>query len=216
MTISPLDILDAAILIVDHEEANLSLLARVLHDAGHQRITSTTNLLDVCALHRKHCYDLIVLDISVPEIDCFAVTANLISTTADDHLSVLAIITQPQHLLPALKAGARDFISKPFELIEVRTRIRNLLETKLLHKKMALYAERIEALAVERQAELRAGEAHYQNLFAFATEWLWEQDEHGKTTKVSAPVLEILGFSCDVPMPDTTPLTSRRIAAQPM
>ena len=216
MTISPLDILDAAILIVDHEEANLSLLARVLHDAGHQRITSTTNLLDVCALHRAHCYDLIVLDISVPEIDCFAVTADLTATAADDHLSVLAIITQPQHLLPALRAGARDFISKPFELVEVRTRIRNMLELRLLYKKIALYDQRIEALELERNAELRKSGVRYQNLFEFATDWLWEQDEHGKATKVSAPVLEILGFSSMAPVREITSLPSRTTAFQPM
>jgi PleD family two-component response regulator len=139
MTISPPDLLDASILIVDGQEANTSLLERVLRDAGHQRITSTTNPLDVCPLHRTHCYDLIVLDISTPDMDGFAVMSDLKVGAVEEYLPVLVLITQPTQMLRALEAGARDFISKPFELVEVRTRIRNMLEIRLLYKKIALY-----------------------------------------------------------------------------
>jgi len=53
----------------------------------------------------------------------------------DGYLPILVITAQPDHKLRALDAGARDFISKPFDLVEVRTRIRNLLEVRLLYKK---------------------------------------------------------------------------------
>jgi DNA-binding response OmpR family regulator len=216
MTIPQVNILDATILIVDHEEANVSLLERVLRDAGHQQITSTTNPLDVCPLHRTHCYDLIVLDISTPDMDGFAVMADLKIDAVDNHLPVLVLITHPNQLPRALEVGARDFISKPFELVEVRTRIRNMLEIRLLYKKIALYNQRIEAIEAERKAELRASEARYQSLFELATDWLWEQDEHGKATKISAPVLEILSFSSMAPVREITSLPSRTPASQPM
>lgn len=216
MTTPHVDILGASILIVDHEDANVCLLERMLRDAGHQQITSTTNPLEVCPLHRTHCYDLIVLDISTPAMDGFAVMADLKVDAVDDHLPVLVLITHPNQMPRALEVGARDFISKPFELVEVRTRIRNMLELRLLYKKIALYDQRIEALELERNAELRKSGVRYQNLFEFATDWLWEQDEHGKATKVSAPVLEILGFSSMAPVREITSLPSRTTAFQPM
>src|SRR5205085_1953401 len=51
----------------------------------------------------------------------------------DDYLPVLVITAQPGHKLRALQAGARDFVSKPFDLAEVLTRVRNMLEVHLLH-----------------------------------------------------------------------------------
>jgi PleD family two-component response regulator len=214
--ISQPDILDTSILIVDHQEANVSLLERVLRDAGHQRINSTTNPLDVCSLHREHCYDLILLDVSTPGMDGFAVMADLKVGAAEEHLPVLVLITQPNQMLRALEAGARDFIYKPFELAEVQTRIRNMLEARLLYKKMARYHQRIEAIEAEKKAEQRESEARYQSLFNLAVDWLWEQDEHGKATKISAPVLEILGFSSMAPAREITSLLSRSTASQPM
>ena len=88
MMITLSDILDASILIVDRQEANVSLLERVLREIGHQRITATTNPLEVCTLHRTHCYDLILLDISPPDMDGLAVMADLNVDTVKDYLSV--------------------------------------------------------------------------------------------------------------------------------
>jgi DNA-binding response OmpR family regulator len=91
---------------------------------------------EVCALHRKNHYDLILLDLQMPGMDGFQVMEGLKTNEADDYLPVLVITAQPGHKLRALQAGAKDFISKPFDLVEARTRIHNMLEVRLLYKKL--------------------------------------------------------------------------------
>ena len=70
-----LDILGARILIVDDQEANVQLLEQLLGEAGYTCVASTMNPREVCALHRKNCYDLILLDLQMPGMDGFAVMA---------------------------------------------------------------------------------------------------------------------------------------------
>jgi hypothetical protein len=107
---------------------------------------------------------------------------------------VLVITAQPGHKLRALQAGAKDFISKPFDLVEVRTRIRNMLEVRLLYKQLEDYNQVLEQTVQERTAELRESEARYRSLTELASDWYWEQDEKMNFTKVSGPVLEMLGI----------------------
>jgi len=130
------DILNANILIVDDREANVSLLDQILSEDGYTRVTTTTNSLEVCALHQKNRYDLIVLDLQMPGMDGFQVMDGLKADESEDYLPVIVLTAQPAHKLRALKAGARDFISKPFELVDVTTRIHNMLEVRLLYKKL--------------------------------------------------------------------------------
>src|SRR5471032_2391973 len=132
--ISREEILQARILIVDDQDANVSLLEQMLHDAGYRSIASTMDPREVCGLHRKNHYDLILLDLQMPGMDGFQVMEALNENETDGYLPVLVITAQPGHKLRALQAGARDFISKPFDLIEARTRIRNMLEVRLLYK----------------------------------------------------------------------------------
>jgi PAS domain S-box-containing protein len=198
------DILNASILIVDDQKANVSLLEQLLKDTGYSRVASTMNPLEVCALHRKNRYDLILLDLQMPGMDGFQVIEGLKTNVADGYLPVLVITAQPGHKLRALQAGARDFISKPFELVEVRTRIRNMLEVRLLYKKLESYSKRLEQVVQERTAELRESEARYRSLTELASDWYWEQDESGAFTKVSGPVLDMLGIRVDTLAADAT------------
>ena len=197
MKVSEPDIQNASILIVDDQEANVSLLQQMLHDAGYTRVASTTNPLEVCALHRKNRYDLILLDLQMPGMDGFEVIEGLKTNDRDGYLPVLVITAQPGHKLRALQAGARDFISKPFDLVEVKTRIRNMLEVRLLYKQLESYNTELEQKVQERTAELRESEARYRSLTELASDWYWEQDEHANFTKVSGPVLEMLGMRVD-------------------
>ena len=116
-----------------------SLLEQLLSEAGYVRVASTMNPHEVCALHRKNHYDLILLDLQMPGMDGFQVMEGLKTNNADDYLPVLVITAQPGHKLRALQAGAKDFISKPFDLVEARTRIHNMLEVRLLYKKLENY-----------------------------------------------------------------------------
>jgi PAS domain S-box-containing protein len=197
MMISAHDIRSASILIVDDQETNVSLLEQLLSEAGYTSVASTMNSREVCALHRKNHYDLILLDLQMPGMDGFHVMEALKSNEADGYLPVIVLTAQPGHKLRALQAGAKDFISKPFDLVEVKTRIHNMLEVRLLYKKLEKYNKTLEETVQERTAELRESEARYRSLAELASDWYWEQDETGNFTKVSGPVLEMLGIRVD-------------------
>jgi PAS domain S-box-containing protein len=191
------DILEARILIVDDQEANVRLLERLLGEAGYTNLTSTMDPLQVCGLHRKNDYDLILLDLQLPGMDGFQVMAALQAGAADSYLPVIVLTAQPGHKLRALKAGAKDFVSKPFDLLEVKTRIHNMLEVRLLYRRLEAHNALLEQTVQERTAELRESEARYRSLTELASDWYWEQDESGSFTKVSGPVMEMLGIRVD-------------------
>jgi len=197
MMVSASDILNASILIVDDQESNVSLLEQLLSEAGYTCVASTMNPQEVCALHRKNRYDLILLDLQMPGMDGFQVMAGLKTNDADGYLPVLVITAQPGHKLRALQAGAKDFVSKPFDLVEVKARVHNLLEVRLLYKKLENHSKELEQAVQERTAELRESEARYRSLTELASDWYWEQDENEKFSKVSGPVLEMLGIRVD-------------------
>jgi PAS domain S-box-containing protein len=192
--LSTQEILNAGILIVDDQEANISVLTQLLAGAGYTRVSSTMNPKEVCALHREHGYDAILLDLQMPEMDGFQVMAALKANLSDRYLPVIVITAQPGHKLRALEAGARDFVSKPFDLSEVKVRIRNMLEVRLLYRKLSDYNKRLEQAVQDRTAELRESEARFRSLTELASDWYWEQDEHGAFTKVSGPVQEMMGI----------------------
>ena len=135
--ITQTDIRKASILIVDDQAANVTLLEQILHGAGYTAVSATRDPTKVCELHRQYRYDLILLDLQMPVMDGFQVMEGLKEIEAGSYLPVLVITAQPDHKLRALKAGAKDFISKPFELPEVMLRVHNMLEVRLLHLKLA-------------------------------------------------------------------------------
>ena len=201
------DILRASILVVDDQQANVDLLVQMLTEGGYTCVTATMDPTEVCGLHREHHYDLILLDLQMPGMDGFQVIEALKTNDADVYLPVLVITAQPGHKLRALQAGAKDFISKPFDLVEAKTRIHNMLEVRLLYKKLENYNSELEQTVQQRTAELRESEARYRSLTELASDWYWEQDERGTFTKVSGPALEMLGIRVD-------PLTGSTSVAQ--
>jgi PAS domain S-box-containing protein len=193
---------EARILIVDDQPTNIALLEEMLDQDGYAHVTSTTNPHEVYALHRRNDYDLILLDLQMPGMDGFQVIEALKANERDAYLPVLVITAQPAHKLRALQAGAKDFISKPFDLVEARTRVHNMLEVRLLYKRLEQHNRELEQTVRERTAELRESEARYRSLTELASDWYWEQDEHGNFTKVSGPVLEMLGVQANETGPD--------------
>ncbi len=145
---SPNDILNAKILVVDDCSENIDLMLDILRDTGYTNVTATTKPEQVCPLHSEHYYDLILLDLQMPGMNGFQVMKGLKKIELDGYLPVLALTAQPSFKIAALEAGARDFISKPFDLLEVRKRIHNILEVRLLYKELANYSKRQQALAL--------------------------------------------------------------------
>jgi PAS domain S-box-containing protein len=188
------EILNASILVVDDQKPNVMLLEQMLRNAGYLHITSTMDPRTVCPLHAANHYDLILLDLQMPEMDGFEVMESLNAIERSGYLPVLVITAQPGHKLQALQAGAKDFISKPFDLVEVKTRIHNMLEVRLLYKKLDDYNKLLERTVLERTAELRESEARFKSFTELSSDWYWEQDAEGKLTKFSGPVMEMLGL----------------------
>jgi PAS domain S-box-containing protein len=205
MTLLGEEIRNARILIVDDQEANVRLLERLLGEAGYTQVSATMQASEVCALHRQNRYDLILLDLQMPGMDGFTVMEGLKTNLEDGYLPVIVLTAQPGHKLRALQAGAKDFISKPFDLVEVKTRIHNMIEVRLLYKKLAQANVVLEQTVQERTAELRESEARYRSLTELASDWYWEQDETGSFTKVSGPVLEMLGLQVGPLMDESHP-----------
>lgn len=143
--ISTADILNGKILIVDDLAPNIALLEQMLRRAGYVNITSSTDSTAVCELHLVNHYDLILLDLMMPGMDGFQVMENLKEIETGSYLPVLVITAQPDQKLRALKVGAKDFVSKPFDLAEVLIRVHNMLEVRLLHQETKKLYERVVA-----------------------------------------------------------------------
>jgi putative two-component system response regulator len=158
------EILGAKILIVDDQEAGIILLERMLRGGGYVSIASTTEPRRVRELHLEHRFDLILLDLQMPGMDGFEVMEGLKGIEPDGYLPVLVITAQPGHKLRALQAGAKDFVSKPFDLPEVLARVHNMLEVRLLHRKLGQYNDVLEERVRERTADLEA--SYLETVFA--------------------------------------------------
>ena len=163
--VSAVDIYKADVLIVDDQVANVLLLEQMLRGAGYTSVTTTTDAHQVCALYREHRYALILLDLQMPALDGFQVMEGLKRMEPQGYLPVLVITAQPAHKLRALKAGAKDFISKPFDLAEVLMRVYNLIEVRLLHREDEWRTAKAEARFIEAQkmdiiGQLAGGIAH--------------------------------------------------------
>jgi adenylate cyclase len=141
--ISQADILNGKILIVDDQEANVILLEQMLRGAQYTSIASTMDPNLVCELHLMNHYDLILLDLQMPGMDGFQVMENLKEIETGSYLPVMVVTAQPDLKLRALKAGAKDFVSKPFDLAEVLLRVHNMLEVRLMHQEMKRLYERV-------------------------------------------------------------------------
>ena len=162
--ISAADIHNAKILVVDDLEANVLLLERTLRGAGYTSVASTKDPHRVCELYKENSYDLILLDLQMPGMDGFQVMEGLKEIETGGYLPVLVITAQPDHKQRALQAGGKDFVSKPFEVVEVLARVHNMLEVRLLHKELHRHNELLEKRVRERTADLL--ENYQETIFA--------------------------------------------------
>lgn len=140
----------ARILIIDDEEANVILLRRVLARAGYDDVRGITDPRSVATLVAEFEPNLLLLDLAMPHLDGFAVMELLrgsIPEHAQPSILVLTADVTPETKRRALSTGAKDFITKPFDVEEVVLRIGNVLETWRLRRELELH----------RKALLRAG-----------------------------------------------------------
>ena len=128
------DIFKASLLVVDDSADNVYVLVEALRALGYQNITSTTEPQRVSALHAEHDFDLILLDMHMPGLNGLDVMRSLKEIEHEAYLPVLAITGDPEFEVKALKGGARDFLAKPYDFLQLEVRVHNLLEVRLLYK----------------------------------------------------------------------------------
>jgi len=182
------------ILIVDDQEANILLLAKILAKAGYEDIASTTNSADAHALQKQFKPDLVLLDVHMNGKDGFEVLQELVSHESDtERVPVLMITADDSASVKrrALALGAKDFLSKPFDSGEVLLRIRNLLETHFLYRKLRRQNTELEQKVTERTTELEQSQLEVLDRLAAAVEF--RDDDTGNHTKRVAQVSVMLG-----------------------
>lgn len=150
------EIIGSRILVVDDNLTNVVLLKKLLEGSGYTNVTGITDSREVKNLYEESPFDLVLLDIRMPHLDGFDVMDQLrnINAALPPNIMVLTAQTDQETKLKALDFGARDFLHKPFDRLEVLTRIRNMIETHLLHKKQRLQNEELEQKVQERTKEI--------------------------------------------------------------
>ncbi len=146
----------AKILLVDDNPVNLQVLTGILKKDGYSSITATTEPTQVLSLYKQHHYDLIILDIHMPELTGFDVMSQLNTHFPSDFLPIIVLTADDygETRDQALASGARDFMRKPFNNREVLLRARNLIETVFLHKELLNQNEMLDQRVRERTEQL--------------------------------------------------------------
>jgi putative two-component system response regulator len=156
ITVAQPDLLSARILVVDDQPANVTLLERVLALEGYRDVQSFTDPREVAAAYAARRHDLILLDLNMPHLDGFQLMEQLKALEPDGYVPILVLTAQADRAtrLKALSLGARDFLTKPFDRLEVVSRIRNMLEIRLLHNQIRDQNRLLEERVRERTREL--------------------------------------------------------------
>ena len=144
------------ILIVDDNQTNVQLLEMLLQMENFENVQSTMDPRDVVGLHQEHNFDLILLDIRMPHMDGFQVMEALKDIHKEDYLPII-ILTAQQDMetrLRALELGAKDFLTKPFDRLEVLHRIENMLEVRHLYNQQSKQSEILEQKVRDRTNEI--------------------------------------------------------------
>lgn len=193
----------ARILIIDDQEQNIRLLARILKGAGYENIASTTNPSDALTIQGQFKPDLVLLDVHMRGKDGFEVLSELVSRNRDgEHVPVIMITADDSAEVKrrALALGAKDFIGKPFDSTEVLLRIRNLLETRFLYRTLRHQNSALEQKVSKGTTELEQSQLEMLERLAAAVEF--RDDDTGNHTKrvakVSAMLAEAIGLPTGV------------------
>jgi len=187
------------ILIVDDEPVNVHLLERILEESGFTNLFSTTDSTRALAIYKDVKPDLILLDLTMPFLDGFAVMELLREATdPGDYMPVLVLTADitSETKRRALSSGAMDFLTKPFNLSEVLLRIQNLLQTRLLHLQIRTDNEQLEQKIRERTRELAESRIEVLERLAIAGEYRdHDTGEHTRRVgNVAAALAEATGF----------------------
>jgi CheY-like chemotaxis protein len=150
------EVLNAKILIVDDADANLRLLENLLSKEGFTQVISTSDSTQTLSLFKAFEPDLILLDLMMPDLDGYEILTLLAQHIPNDTYMPVLVLTADATIAARRKAlalGAKDFLTKPFDNIEAMLRVWNLLETRLLYKKLKAYQPNLIPLTATKNTQ---------------------------------------------------------------
>lgn len=191
--ISDSEIFKAKILIVDDQKENLDLLDGILRVHGYSSLIFTGTPHEVLPLYKRESPDLILLDLNMPGLDGYQIMAQLriIENQAHPPILVLTGDSSSETRKRALQEGAKDFLSKPFDQVELLSRIRNMLEYWLLYKQVRDQNKILEEKVQERTAEIQETQLETIQRLSLVAEY--RDDDTGMHIKRMSQYAVLLG-----------------------
>jgi putative two-component system response regulator len=197
------DLRQCKILIIDDEPANTQLLERVLTEGGFCNFRSTNDSRHALPLFQEFLPDLVLLDLSMPYLDGYALLKQLGGRVAPGMYLPILVLTadiSSRAKQRALSLGARDFLVKPFDIIEVLLRIQNLLETRQLHLQLQEQNSQLEERVRKRTRELESAQYEILDRLALAADY--RDDETGAHTRRVGWMSERVALALGLPAPE--------------
>ena len=195
------EILSAKVLIIDDQKVNARLLEEILRKSGYKDITCIYDARDAQTVYAALKPHAVVLDLNMPYLDGFQVITQLKEIEGDDYLPVLMLTQAGDNDLRflALESGARDYLNKPYDRVEVLLRLRNIIEAHLLHDRLRNQNKELEEKVRQRTQDLREAQLDMVHRLARVAEY------RDKATGVhivrmsyyAAALAEKIGFSKD-------------------
>jgi putative two-component system response regulator len=189
----------AHIVVIDDEPANLRLLSTMLERAGFQTVTALTDARELAPLIVESPVDLVITDLHMPLCDGFGVLDILTPLINHERLPVLVVTadTSRDARQRALTRGAKDFVTKPFDTIEVMLRVRNLLESRMLFQDLRKQNRTLLESASGRTRELESTRIEIIERLALAAEYRDDDtSQHNRRVgDLSARLAEAIGWT---------------------
>jgi len=190
---------EAKLLVVDDEETNVMLLERILAKTGYRNVTSTSDPERVMSIVEELEPDLLLLDLMMPRVDGFEIMESLRAAGRDVPVLVLTADATQEVKRRALRSGARDFLTKPFDMDEILLRIANMLDIRFLTMRLADQNAALEDRVRERTRELE--ESHIETFERLALAAEYRDDDTGQHTRrvgrMASLLAEELGLGAD-------------------
>jgi len=188
------------ILFIDDEQTNVRLVQRLLARQGYENVTATTDPRMAVPLVESVKPDLVLLDLHMPGMDGFAVLEAMRGAASPDDYVPVVVLTgdgASEAKRRALALGATDFIAKPFDLDEIALRIRNMLQTRLLHLALQREKQAVESALERRTWELE--EARLETLERLALAAEVRDDDTGQHTRRVGHLSGVLAEAVGLP-----------------
>jgi len=200
----PKTMASAKVLAVDDEPRNLEVVSHFLEMEGFQVVTAADGEAAL-AMVAADAPDLILLDVMMPGLEGFEVCRRLKADSATVFIPVviLTALKGTQERIKGAAAGADDFLSKPFDHVELITRVKSLVRVKRLHDQVQAYNRELEARVAQRTAELKRAYDELKELDRLKSEFISNVSHELRT-----PLLHVkgtLGLLADGAMGDVTP-----------